>query len=38
MFVKERLEIIMSLLKEKGKMKDADFYELALEIENYFEV
>ena len=31
-------EHIRQKLKEKGKMKDADFYELALEIENYFEV
>ena len=31
-------EHIRHKLKEKGKMGNADFYELALEIENYFGV
>ena len=31
-------EYIRQKLKEKGKMHDADFYELALEIENYLGV
>jgi len=31
-------EHIRQKLKEKGKMGNADFYELALEIENYFGV